>query len=430
MSLKNIFVPALTDFQRRELETVRSADGYAFHSLLDTESLIEEDEYDFAELLERARRQLREFPDSVDAIVAHWDFPTSVLAPILAHEHGVPSPSLRSVLACEHKYWSRLEQAVSVPEVVPQFAAFDPFDDDPLASIDLEFPFWVKPVKSFSSQLGFRIDGPDDFAEALEELREGVGRLGHAFDEVLDMVDLPPEIQEAPGTTCLAEQIISGIQAAPEGTMFQGEFNVHGCFDMLKGEGGSFDRLDYPSALSQELQDRMTDVCERLLRQIGFDNGCFNVEFMWDRDTDKLWLIEVNTRISQSHSDLFAKVDGASNHEVAIDIALGQRPIMPRGDGPYEVASQCHIPHRGDDAIIKAVPSQEDIARLDERFPGTVVELGVEPGDRLSELPNQAEARYELGMIYLGADSREELDERYHACLEALQFEFAPVEES
>ncbi|MDV7351699.1 ATP-grasp domain-containing protein [Rhodococcus oxybenzonivorans] len=425
---KNIFILGLTDLQREELGTVRDAENYRFHGLLDYHTLVAPDEYVFEDLLTRCREKLDAFPGTVDAIIAHWDFPTSVLAPILAAERGIPAPPLRSVLACEHKYWSRLAQQESVPDAVPRFASFDPFDDHALDSIGLEFPFWVKPVKSHSSQLGFEIGDAAAFHEAIAEIRERIGLVGHAFDEALRRVDLPEAVRGVSGTTCLAEQVITGIQAAPEGTMFNGEFSVHGVFDMHKdATGHSFDRLDYPaSTVPLEVQQRMIDITERYLRHVGFDNGCFNSEFMWDEKEDKLWLIEVNTRISQSHSDLFAKVDGMSNHEVAIDIALGTPPRMQRRHGTFGVAAKCIIPHY-EDGIVTRVPSNEDIARVQKAVPETKVLIDVRPGDRLADLPNQDAYRYVLGTMYIGADDIAQLEKHVDRALAELPFEFEPV---
>ncbi|HXF01493.1 MAG TPA: ATP-grasp domain-containing protein, partial [Arthrobacter sp.] len=301
--MKNVFILGLTDFQAGELETVRGAENYTFHSLLDYDRLVGAQEIDFHGLLEAARQQLKEFDGSVDAIVSHWDFPTSVIGPILAKEYGIAAPTLESVLKCEHKYWSRLEQQASIPEVVPQFASFDPFDDDALQQIDIQFPFWVKPVKAHSSNLGFEIRSEEEFNDAIGQIRAEIEQVGDAFNEVLKMVDLPPELQNAGGNTCLAEQFVSGTQAAPEGTMFRGKYNAHGVFDMHKDAAGtSFERLDYPAnSVPETVQQRMIELAERYLRHVGFDNGCFNAEFMWDQAEDRLWLIEVNTRISQSH---------------------------------------------------------------------------------------------------------------------------------
>lgn len=403
--------------------------GFSLHGLLDYDTLITADEFDFDELLDRARAELRAFDGRVDAIIAHWDFPASVLVPILADEFGLPSPGLESVLKNEHKYWSRVLQRESVPECVPQFCAFDPFDPDALDKIDIPFPFWVKPIKSHSSQLGFEVTDAEVFATAIEQIRAEIGRIADPFDRALERVDLPEEIRVAGGRTCLAEQVVTGTQAAPEGTMFRGEFHVHGLFDMRKDAAGhSFDHLDYPArTVPEDVQQRMIDVTERYLRHTGYDNGCFNSEFMWDAETGKLWLIEVNTRISQSHSDLFAKVDGSSNHGVAIDIALGDRPRMPHRKGEFAVAAQCMVP-RYEDGIVRAVPGEADIAALQRRFPGTVVHIEVAPGDRLSDLPNQDAYRYKLATLYIGAPDADELERRYREAIDALPFEFAETD--
>nr|WP_281497108.1 DUF2071 domain-containing protein [Ornithinimicrobium sp. F0845] len=61
----------MTDLQRDELETIRGADAYRFHGLLDYDQL---------------------------AIVCHWDFPSSIIGPILSAERDLPAPSLKSLL--------------------------------------------------------------------------------------------------------------------------------------------------------------------------------------------------------------------------------------------------------------------------------------------------------------------------------------------
>ncbi|MFC9967531.1 acetyl-CoA carboxylase biotin carboxylase subunit family protein [Nocardia ignorata] len=427
--MKNVFVPGLTELQRAEISTVEIPGGLRLHGLLDYDSLIKAEEFDFDELLDRARTELDAFDGTVDAIIAHWDFPTSVIVPILAAERGLPAPSLESVLRSEHKLWSRMLQRESVPECVPDFRAFDPFDPNALDSIDLDFPFWVKPVKAHSSQLGFEVHDAEEFAAATETIRAEIGRIADPFDQALARVTVPEDVRVAGGRTCLAEQIVTGTQAAPEGSMAAGEYRVHGVFDMRKdATGHSFAHLDYPArTVPESVRDTMIEVSERYLRHVGYDNGCFNSEFMWDADTGKLWLIEINTRISQSHSDLFVKVDGTSNHAVAIDVALGRTPEMPHRKGRFAVAAQCMVP-RYEDGVVTRVPDESQIEALRRRFPDTVVNIDVAPGERLSELPNQDPYRYKLATLYLGAADHDELEQRYQDCLEALPFEFEEVD--
>lgn len=424
--MKHIFVLAMDELQKQELMTIRDAENCRFYSVLDLPNLVEAEVIDFDDLLERARKDIRARDVPVDAIVAHWDFPSSVLAPILCKEFGVPSPSLESVLKCEHKYWSRLEQKKVAPEVVPGFCSFDPFDEKALDSITLAFPFWVKPVKAFSSQLGFLIENRQQFYDAQKEICENIGRIGDAFDQVLAKVDLPPEIKKAGGRSCLAEEIMTGSQIAPEGSVCEGEISFHGMFDMNKGDGGKkLDRLTYPSRAPAALAEKIEKVSRDLLRHIGFDNGCFNVEFMWDEAKQQLRLIEVNTRISQSHSEMFILVNGMSNHEIAVEVALGQHQGLPEQRGPYKVAGKFILTHP-EDGLVRRIPDSGSIASLRERFPGTQVKLEVDTGMALNDVPNQDAYNFVLGELYLGADNFDDLLERYHACLEALQFEIAP----
>ncbi|RBP65438.1 ATP-grasp domain-containing protein [Brevibacterium sanguinis] len=428
--MKNIFVPGLTAVQREELESIAGSEEMRFHGLMDYDSLVKVTVVDFEKLLGEAREELGAFDGSVDAIIAHWDFPVSIIAPMLAAERGLPAPSLESLLKCEHKYWSRLEQLKSIPEVVPGFCAFDPFADDALDEISLEYPFWIKPVKAHSSDLGFMITNEDEFWDALEEIRSEIENVGDAFETVLERVDLPAELEELGGNACIAEQLVTGTQFAPEGSVAGGEFAVHGVFHMRKDEAGtSFDRLSYPTAdVPAEVQERAIDVSRRFLEHIGFDNGCFNSEFMWDEETGALSLIEFNTRISQSHSEMFLKVDGVSNHQVAVAVALGRTPRMPDGKGEFDVAGQYMIFH-DEDAVVTRVPGPEEIAEVEKRHPGTVVTLEIAPGDRLSQLPGQDSYRYRLGKIYLGAGDHAEMDEKYARILDELDFGFDEEEQ-
>jgi hypothetical protein len=421
---RNIFIVGLTDFQRRALQSLSQRGRYRFHSLLTYYEAVEE-KAAFDDLLTRARRQLLAFDGSIDAIISHWDFPTSCLVPVLCADYGIPAPSLESVLKCEHKYWARIEQSKVVPEAVPRFAAVDPFDPAAADKITLDYPFWLKPVKGFSSMLGFPIDDRTQFEAALAQIRPRIGELGHAFNQALARVELPPEVAGVGGLHCIAEEIITGAQAAPEGYVFNGEFHVHGMLDMIRDiNGKSFARLQYPSALPATVQQRMIGISRKVLHQVGFDNSCFNAEFMWDAAQDKVWLIEVNTRMSQSHSELFLKVDGVSNHAIAIDLALGERPRFAHRQGPYRMAAKFWINKFGD-ADVTRVPSAREIRAAERSIPGDPrIDIAVQPGGRLSELVNQDPYRYVLGEAYLGGSCEEELLENYRQCIEQLPFGF------
>lgn len=95
--------------------------------------------YDFQALLSEAKGRLDNFESNIDAIINFWDFSASVLHPILCQEYGLPGPSLKSVILCGNKGLSRLAQQRVIPEYIPRFSIFDPFSDNPLDQIELDF---------------------------------------------------------------------------------------------------------------------------------------------------------------------------------------------------------------------------------------------------------------------------------------------------
>jgi hypothetical protein len=422
---KNIYVLGLLDWQRKELETIRDADQYRFISLL-TPKEVRGQHAGFDELLGRARSQLTS-GEPPDAIVCHWDFPSSCLAPILSREFGLPAPSLESVLRCEHKYWARLQQRQAAPECVPVFQTFDPFDSNGADQLEIDLPIWLKPIKSFSSHLGFHIETREELEKALAEMREHINELGALFDECLAHADLPSEIEGIGGCHAIAEAIIRGDQFAPEGYVRNGKVRIHGFFDMMLGQGGqTVQGLRYPARLTPDIEQRSADVCRRIIERVGFNDGCFNVEFLWNKETDKLWVIEVNTRISQSHSEMFRRVNGMSNHEIAVSVALGQEPRFSGNKGDSKIAAKFYLT-KEKDAKVTREPLPEELEALSREF-GALVEFEAHEGDQLSELPDQPVYCYNVGWAWIGAQSEAELWDRYQALVERLSMEFSDGE--
>ena len=131
----NVFVVGLNDINRERLSRLRGAEDIAFHGLLDPATVFETQDFHIPAMIETAERQLGDFDGSIDAIVGYADFPVSTMLPLLCAKHGTRSTSLESLLKCEHKYWSRSVQREAIPDHIPAFAAFDPFDDEALGTI-------------------------------------------------------------------------------------------------------------------------------------------------------------------------------------------------------------------------------------------------------------------------------------------------------
>ena len=424
----NVFVLGLDEHNERILRDLPDTDQYRFHSLLSRAELFGA-EIPLCDLLDKAEGQLMAFEGSVDAIIGFWDFPVSSMVPILCQRFGdLCCASLEAVVKCEHKYWSRLEQQKVIDEY-PRFGLVDPErDTDPPEGVN--FPMWIKPVKSASSALAFRVANQQEFQDALAQIREGIGRMGAPFEAVLGYLELPPEIADIGGQMCLAEETISGRQLTLEGYRYRGQSHTLGVVDSVTHEESpSFVRFQYPASIPDRVAERMADISDRVVTGVGLEHATFNIEFFWDEDTDALHVLEVNPRHSQSHAELFEQVDGVPNHLAMLRLALGRDPELPRGEGPYQVAAKWFLRH-WNDGVVRRHPTEQEIEQMQEEIPGVTVDVTAHEGDRLSELTGQDSYSYIIANIYIGAEDEAELTNKYKRCVRALPFEIDEEETS
>lgn len=421
---KNIFVAGLDDFHLRQLTALKDAELYCFHPLMSYEEIKCRDTFPVQQFLEHSRHTINSFSGSVDAIVGYWDFPVSTILPLVRKIARLGGPSLESVLKCEHKFWSRLIQLESIPDHIPPFAAINPFDDDAIKQCHIQYPFWLKPVKSVLSHLGFLVQDLAMFKTALEATRLNIKRYAVPFNYILDRAELPPYIKEINGYYCIAEGLISkGRQCTLEGYVFKGDVNIYGAVDSVRGGRlqTSFTRYQYPSTLPLNVLDRMEIITRTFLASTGYNNAPFNIEFYWDEELDKISLLEINTRISKSHVPLFKMVDGEYHHAVMIDLALGKQPDFPKREGPFQVAAKFML-RRYEDGLVKKVPAQEDIDRVKHRFPEAEVIVSIKEGMRLSDLRDQDSYSYDIADLFMGAASEKQLLINYQTALSMLPF--------
>ncbi|MFJ6752093.1 acetyl-CoA carboxylase biotin carboxylase subunit family protein [Streptomyces sp. NPDC091266] len=418
VSDQNIFVIGLDDANVPTLQRVPGAERCRFHGLLTMDEL-QVGEVSVAGLLEKAQEVLDNFDGSIDAIVGYWDFPVSTLIPLLSERYGTRSTNLESVVKCEHKYWSRLEQQKVITEH-PRFGRVDLDSEDPKPPEGVRFPMWLKPALSYSSELAFGVKNEEEFRAAVAEIREGISRVGRPFEYILDQLELPPEMEGVGGQVCLAEEAISGIQVAVEGYVHNGEVTVYGTLDSINyPDSSSFLRHQYPSALPEPVVRRLRDVSERVMRQIGMDSATFSIEYFYDPQTDEINLLEINPRHSQSHAELFEYVDGVPNHHCMLSLALGEDPALPDGAGPYERAAKWYFRWFAD-GVVHSVPTQQEIDRIEQEIPGVQLHMVPEEGQRLSRMPEQDSYSFELAQIFTGGDSEEDMREKYDRCVGAL----------
>ncbi|MDF9797644.1 hypothetical protein OKW21_002907 [Catalinimonas alkaloidigena] len=421
MDRKNIFIVGSDEFNMGELKSIEHADQYNFIPLFHINEIQQKEvKPDVRKFMEQARDQLNNFEGSIDAIISFYDFPATLIAFLLTEEYGLRGPSLESGFKCEHKYWSRLEQEKSIPDHIPDFEAVDPFTVNKIEDINLKTPFWIKPIKAYASQLGFKVENEEILEEALPKIREKIKDFGEPFNLLMEKLNMPADIQHINGNYCIAESLIGGHQCTVSGYVQNSEVKTYGIVDSINYEEvPSFFYYKLPSELPEKVQRRLHEVSAKVMKHIGYEDSTFNIEYFYDEDKDQICLLEINPRMSQSHSDLYAKVKGSSNHQLLVKLALGEQPDYKDKEGQYNYSAKFHY-RVFEDGIVERLPDQDDIERIYQQYPDTHIKLQVEEGQKLSELPGQDNYSYLLAFIFTGAQTREELEQKYREIVELM----------
>jgi biotin carboxylase len=169
----------------------------------------------------------------------------------------------------------------------------------------------------------------------------------------------------------------------------------------------------------------MEDIARRLMGGLGFDNGMFNIEMMYDTRADRIAVIEINPRMASQFADLYEKVDGTNAYEVLLDLGTGIRPTPKRRQGKYRFAASCVL-RTFEDCVVAVLPFQEKLAQIEQAYPDIRVEIHATAGRRLSdELQDGTSFRY--GIVCLGGRDRAEVLRRFEACRAVLGIVLLPV---
>jgi hypothetical protein len=378
--------------QERDVATVRAAGlEDRFRVRFAGSDLDQLDEFDPSAFL----ADLREVP--ADGVVGTKDL-SALLAALLAERRGLPGPRPQALIACQHKPTARELQRRAAPEATPAFATLHgdpPFDP----------PFFVKPVVGRLSQNAYRIDDLAELSDIVENERYTA-----RYARIAGLA--PGGAPDVHGF--IAEELLSGEEVTLEGYVSGGRATTIGVTDSVKYPGTlSFERFEYPSILSEERQAELSDVAARVIRELDFDGGFFNVEFFVP-EQGAAQIIEVNGRIASQFAPLVQGLHGRSTYEALFELACGEDPHWRTGlpDG-FAVSYAMRV---FEDAFVEAVPDPEE-----------GLEILVRPGLALSEQGQNDPQSYRLAILYGFGETREEAVAACRERAARLTFRLAPV---
>lgn len=419
--MKRILILFPKDWDRDELAHPRYTDRYRFfYEGFDLFTFPENARLLTFDVRRYIDKLVNKYRGRIDAVVSNNEHFGALIAAVMAKRLGLPGTDPAVIIAAQHKYYARCMQRKFAPEATPRFAVF-PYQLKSEADVGMAFPLYVKPVKATFSVLARRVDS---FAELQQHLRFNpletliLHKLVTPFNDL--MAHYTPFTIDA--HHLIGEEIIQGVQVNLDGFLHNGKMTLLGIVDEVMYPGTqAFMRFEYPSRLPADVLARMKALAGVLFAGLDYAYGFFNIELIYDPDTGRIQIVEINPRMASQIMNLYRRVDGYDPYQVLFDLALGEVPHVEFGKGAFGAAAS-FVFRRFDGRAVERAPGRAQIESVRERYPDARLMLYLKRGASLArEMKWLGSHRY--AVLNLGGASTEDLHRRYDDIRRTLAFE-------
>jgi hypothetical protein len=139
----------------------------------------------------------------------------------------------------------------------------------------------------------------------------------------------------------LVEEFIDGPQVTVEGWVYQNQVHLWAITDTNTYPGTRvIDNFSLPSRQPPHIQAQLAEHAAAAVRNIGLNNGFFNIEF-WCHE-DSVTLTEINGRAATCFYNLYRNCLGACIYEAGLALAGGREPTVPPAFNGT-VGAQCNF---------------------------------------------------------------------------------------
>ncbi len=311
-------------------------------------------------------RKIKDFAQlkPLSAIVG-VDEETVVLAAMASEELRLQHNGISSVKATRDKNIMR-EKMEQGGLLSPDFRAFAIDSNPKELAAEIGYPSVVKPTFLSTSQGVIRVNSPDEFKQAWEQIANIVS------DPSVKKRNIDAAHQ------ILVEDYIPGTEVATEGMLIDGEFKLLAIFDKPDPlEGPYFIETIYvtPSRYPQKIQTQIIQATIDAVKSLGLTTGPVHAEMRINEEG--IWMVEVAARsIGGLCSRVLKFDDGLSLEELILQYAVGEdvrniareekaagvmmMPILKTGvlKEVKNIESAKHIPGI-EDIVITVAPEQE-----------------------------------------------------------------------
>lgn len=364
------------------------------------------------------------YRNRIDGVMGTGDFYGSLFAAYISSKLGLPGTSVRSIMILSHKYYSRQFQKSILPEAVPNFDIINPFSIKKPKQLD--YPFFVKPVKGTMSILARKISNLNELKKAcqLSYYKSFISSVWcRPFTQFLSKYKL----NQISTLNFISESLLYGKQVTIDGFIQNGCVTIMGVVDSIMYPGTiSFERFEYPSSLDDDIKKRMIDMTICLMSKSNLNNSCFNIEMFYNESNNTISIIEINPRMSYQFSDLFQRVDGISSFQVQVELSINNKKIEWISKNGIDKVAASFVMRLFNDVKVLKIPDQIQIDQVTNLYPSINVKILCDNGRRLSEY-DQDIGSYRYAIVNMSGQTWDNLYESYQHVQTLLPFQFEPI---
>lgn len=356
----------------------------------------------------------------LDGVVSNDEQFGCLIAAILAERLGLPGNKPEAIIVCQHKLQSRLAQKKIISSAVPQFCHVPyPYRQEQMQS--LTFPLFIKPIKATYSVLAKEIRDAGELQQHVQF---------NFFEETLIRKLVQPFLQIMPfylpslvdPNGLIAEEIMDGRQLNIDGYCIDGKVHFLGLIDeVMYPQTRAFMRFEYPSQLPDMIQSRAKGIAEKVLNGIGYCHGFFNIELIYDENTDDLKIIEINPRMASQLVNLYDRVDGVNSYSILFSLAVGEEPHLPMPRAQFGSAASFIFRSFNHLSSQKKLTKAHEVRVLSQYPDLSLMQYRKKGAGLKREIKWLGSHRY--AVLNLGGNSRDDLFKRFQAVCTALNFD-------
>ena len=354
------------------------------------------------ELIEGIINYLKSKGIVLDGVISLYDT-ESIVASYICDELRLIGPKPISIFRAQHKaIFSKIACKINPSQPLTYLINLND-----IRVPKMDYPAFLRTVKGGGSRFAYIIHSKEELEERLNLLKGQKRPDLEWYDLFFDSFKTPSKKSR---DLYLLQPFIEGKQYTADGFVCKGQVKIVDYTETIYSpDRKSFVRFDFPAQLDEKIKLAVSDLAQKLIQELDYDNAGFNLEF-FVTNKEEVVLIELNTRPSLQFIPLFDQKYTDTIVDMVCKVALGQKSLISQKKQPRAASS---FPLRAwKNYKVISVPSKIQIKKLLKEKGVLGINIFAKTGEDLTHLKNDAYS-YRYGIIDMAGEDLQEILARF-----------------